>query len=140
MGNNERCNYYRQINPASKNDDIDTRIGAACYRKTSLGDEHKQFGLGRNAYGCLVLRLDIRSRYAVDSCSTWEPWLAGADPCIPAGVSLRSVVSSVVRIIFICEPGNNVCKGVVEMKVNGDLISKTTKHRYLHRESTVGWF
>ena len=51
MGNGDRAyEYYRQINPASKNDVIDIfESEPYCYPQNILGDEHPQFGLGRNA-------------------------------------------------------------------------------------------
>ncbi len=72
--------HYRQINPASKNDDIDTfESEPYCYPQNILGDsEHKQFGLGRNAWLSRYFILDIRCGYAMDSgCSPWSGWLAG---------------------------------------------------------------
>ncbi|WP_432455627.1 GH36-type glycosyl hydrolase domain-containing protein [Agarivorans sp. QJM3NY_29] len=43
--------YYRQINPASRNDDLDCfQSEPYCYPQNVLGDEHPQFGLARNAW------------------------------------------------------------------------------------------
>ncbi|MCV5373883.1 hypothetical protein OFD18_37465, partial [Escherichia coli] len=45
MGNGDRAyEYYRQINPASKNDAIDIFASEPyCYPQNILGDEHPQF-------------------------------------------------------------------------------------------------
>ncbi|MGL5408949.1 MAG: GH36-type glycosyl hydrolase domain-containing protein, partial [Shewanella sp.] len=52
MGHGDRAyQYYRQINPASKNEVLDTfESEPYCYPQNILGDEHPQFGLGRNAW------------------------------------------------------------------------------------------
>lgn len=52
VGNGDRAyEYYRQINPASKNDSLDVfESEPYCYPQNILGDEHPQFGLGRNAW------------------------------------------------------------------------------------------
>jgi cellobiose phosphorylase len=43
--------YYNQINPASKNDKLLIfESEPYCYPQNVLGDEHKQFGMGRNAW------------------------------------------------------------------------------------------
>ncbi len=85
-GNGNRAyEYYQQINPASKNDDIATfESEPYCYPQNILGDEHSQFGLGRNAW--------------LSGTSSWTyiagtQWILGirpdinaltVDPCIPA--------------------------------------------------------
>ncbi len=43
--------YYAQINPAAKNDHIDEyECEPYVYAQNILGDEHPQFGLGRNSW------------------------------------------------------------------------------------------
>ena len=43
--------YYQQINPAARNDDLDTfEVEPYVYPQNVLGDEHPQFGLGRNSW------------------------------------------------------------------------------------------
>ena len=43
--------YYQQINPAARNDDIDSfEVEPYVYPQNILGDEHPQFGLGRNSW------------------------------------------------------------------------------------------
>jgi cellobiose phosphorylase len=51
-GNGERAyTYYRQINPAARNDQIDTyECEPYVYAQNILGDEHPQFGLARNSW------------------------------------------------------------------------------------------
>jgi cellobiose phosphorylase len=43
--------YYQQINPAARNDDLDSfEVEPYVYPQNVLGDEHPQFGLGRNSW------------------------------------------------------------------------------------------
>jgi cellobiose phosphorylase len=43
--------YYQQINPAARNDDLDRfEVEPYVYPQNVLGDEHPQFGLGRNSW------------------------------------------------------------------------------------------
>lgn len=52
MGNGDRAyKYFCQINPAARNEDIDLyEIEPYCFAQNILGDEHPQFGLGRNSW------------------------------------------------------------------------------------------
>ena len=141
MGNGERAyEYYRQINPASKNDDIDTfESEPYCYPQNILGDEHKQFGLGRNAW------LSGTSSWTYVAGTQWilgvRPEIDGllVDPCIPAEwpeFKVRRQFRGATYNIHVTNP-NNVCKGVVEMKVNGDLISGNKAPVFTSGEHTV---
>ena len=141
MGNGERAyEYYRQINPASKNDDIDTfESEPYCYPQNILGDEHKQFGLGRNAW------LSGTSSWTYVAGTQWilgvRPEIDGllVDPCIPAKwpeFKVRRQFRGATYHIHVTNP-NNVCKGVVEMKVNGDLISGNKAPVFTSGEHTV---
>ena len=43
--------YYQQINPAARNDDLDSfEVEPYVYAQNALGDEHPQFGLARNSW------------------------------------------------------------------------------------------
>ena len=52
LGNGDRAfEYYDQINPAAKNDNIDEfECEPYVYPQNILGDEHPQFGLARNSW------------------------------------------------------------------------------------------
>ncbi|MFC1498137.1 GH36-type glycosyl hydrolase domain-containing protein [Verrucomicrobiota bacterium] len=52
LGNGDRAfQYYKQIDPASRNDMIDVyECEPYCYAQNILGDEHPQFGLARNSW------------------------------------------------------------------------------------------
>ncbi|MDR9827727.1 glycosyl transferase [Vibrio sp. FNV 38] len=126
MGNGDRAyEYYRQINPASKNDSLDIfESEPYCYPQNILGDEHKQFGLGRNAW------LSGTSSWTYVAGTQWilgvRPDIDGLiiDPCIPTEwpeFKVRRQFRGAVYHIHVRNP-NKVSKGVVEMRVNGDLI------------------
>jgi cellobiose phosphorylase len=127
MGNGERAyEYYRQINPASKNDSLDVfESEPYCYPQNILGDEHPQFGLGRNAW------LSGTSSWTYVAGTQWilgvRPEVDGltVDPCIPSEwpeFTVRRQFRGATYHIRVTNP-NNVCKGVKEMRVNGDLIT-----------------
>jgi len=52
IGNSDRAwRYYQQINPAARNDSLDSfEVEPYVYPQNVLGDEHPQFGLGRNSW------------------------------------------------------------------------------------------
>ncbi|BDS05081.1 glycosyl transferase [Oceaniferula spumae] len=52
IGDGDRAyKYFCQINPAARNEDIDLfEVEPYCFPQNILGDEHPQFGLGRNSW------------------------------------------------------------------------------------------
>ncbi|CAH0528848.1 GH36-type glycosyl hydrolase domain-containing protein [Vibrio hippocampi] len=127
MGNGDRAfEYYQQINPASKNDDLMTfESEPYCYPQNILGDEHKQFGMGRNAW------LSGTSSWTYVAGTQWilgiRPEIDGlvVDPCIPAQwpeFKVKRKFRGATYHITVLNP-NQVSRGVIEMKVNGDPIS-----------------
>jgi cellobiose phosphorylase len=52
LGDGDRAwRYYQQINPAARNDDLDGfEVEPYVYPQNVLGNEHPQFGLGRNSW------------------------------------------------------------------------------------------
>ncbi len=126
MGNGERAyEYYRQINPASRNDDLETfESEPYCYPQNILGDEHKQFGLGRNAW------LSGTSSWTYVAGTQWilgvRPEFDGliVDPCIPASWPEFTVSRRFRGALYHIRVTNpkHVCRGVSEMRVNGEII------------------
>jgi len=127
VGNGDRAyEYYRQINPASKNDDILTfESEPYCYPQNILGDEHEKFGLGRNAW------LSGTSSWTYIAGTQWilgvRPEIDGLriDPCIPANwpsFTVQRKFRGGSYDIRVSNP-NNACKGVKEMRVDGELIA-----------------
>jgi cellobiose phosphorylase len=127
MGNGDRAyEYYRQINPASKNDVIDVfESEPYCYPQNILGDEHPQFGLGRNAW------LSGTSSWTYVAGTQWilgiRPDIDGLiiDPCIPKDwpeFRVQRRFRGATYLIHVTNP-NQVCKGVVEMRIDGELLA-----------------
>ncbi len=126
VGNGERAyEYYRQINPASKNEDIDTfESEPYCYPQNILGDEHPQFGLGRNAW------LSGTSSWTYVAGTQWilgiRPEIDGlvVDPCIPTAWPEFKVCRKFRGAVYHIHVRNpeNVAKGVKQMTVNGEAI------------------
>jgi cellobiose phosphorylase len=127
LGNGDRAyQYYRQINPASKNDVIDVfESEPYCYPQNILGDEHPQFGLGRNAW------LSGTSSWTYVAGTQWilgiRPEIDGLtiDPCIPSDwpeFRVKRRFRGATYLIHVSNP-NKVSKGVVEMRVDGELVA-----------------
>jgi cellobiose phosphorylase len=66
-GDSDRAwRYLQQINPAARNDDIDSfEVEPYVYPQNVLGDEHPQFGLGRNSW------LSGTSSWAYQAATQW---------------------------------------------------------------------
>ncbi|AMF92655.1 GH36-type glycosyl hydrolase domain-containing protein [Vibrio fluvialis] len=127
MGNGDRAyEYYRQINPASKNDVIDIfESEPYCYPQNILGDEHPQFGLGRNAW------LSGTSSWTYVAGTQWilgvRPDIDGliVDPCIPSDWKEFRVTRQfrgATYYIHVTNP-DKVSKGVAELRVNGEVLA-----------------
>ena len=125
-GNGDRAyEYYRQINPASKNDSLERfESEPYCYPQNILGDEHPQFGLGRNAW--------------LSGTSSWTyvagtQWILGVrpdtdgliiDPCVPRDwpqFSMRRQFRNATYHILVLNP-HHCCHGVYKLQVNGEWI------------------
>lgn len=123
LGNGDRAfEYYSQINPAEKNDIADLyEIEPYVYAQNILGDEHPQFGLGRNSW--------------LSGTASWcyhagVQWILGVraeygglriDPCIPSGWDGFQVVRKFRGQEYEIHVHNNNhgSKGVAKMTVNG---------------------
>ncbi len=125
LGRGDRAyQYYRQINPAAKNDSLDEYESEPyCYPQNILGDEHPQFGLARNAW------LSGTSAWCYVAATQWilgiRPTLGGliVDPCLPAAWDGFDVVRrwrGATYRIAVRNP-HHVCKGVQSLRVDGDV-------------------
>jgi len=122
-GNGDRAfQYYNQINPASKNDILDTfESEPYCYPQNILGDEHPQFGLGRNAWlsGTSSWTYVAGTQFIVGV----RPAVDGLviDPCIPKDWDQMKVMRKFRGATYNIEVKNpnHVSKGVVSMEVDG---------------------
>lgn len=123
LGNGDRAfQYYNQINPAAKNDAIDTyEIEPYCYAQNILGDEHPQFGLGRNSWlsGTASWTYQAASQYILGV----RPTHAGLviNPCIPKEWDGFTVVRKFRGASYEVKVQNpdHISKGVVELKMDG---------------------
>jgi cellobiose phosphorylase len=123
VGNGDRAyEYYRQINPASKNDRIDEfEVEPYVYPQNILGDEHPQFGLGRNSWlsGTASWMYQAGTQYILGLRPTYTGLLI--DPCIPRawqGFKATRQVRGATYAIEVHNP-NRVCHGVKSIEVDG---------------------
>ena len=123
LGNGDRAfQYYQQINPAAKNDDIDTyEIEPYVYAQNILGDEHPQFGLGRNSWlsGTSSWTFQAATQYMLGI----RPAHGGLviDPCIPSKWDRFTVTRTYRGATYQISVDNpdGVSKGVVRISLNG---------------------
>lgn len=114
--------YYQQINPAAKNDKLDEfESEPYCYPQNILGDEHKQFGLGRNAWlsGTSSWTYQAATQYIVGVRASFNGLIV--DPCIPSawdGFKVTRKFRGATYEISVSNP-DHVSKGVASMVVDG---------------------
>ena len=122
---NRSYEYYAQINPASKNDFIEVyECEPYVYAQNVLSEEHPQFGLARNSW------LTGTASWCYQAATQWilgiRPEYGGLriDPCIPANWNGFSAIRRFRgrKLCITIQNPQHVCKGVLEMKVDGDLI------------------
>jgi cellobiose phosphorylase len=127
LGNGDRAyEYYSQINPAGKNDSIDLyEIEPYVYAQNILGDEHPQFGLGRNSW------LSGTASWCYQAGTQWILGIRAEydglriDPCIPSkwdGFKATRKYRGVTYHITVTNP-KRVCKGVAKVLVNGKQVT-----------------
>ncbi|MBB6481382.1 GH36-type glycosyl hydrolase domain-containing protein [Spirochaeta isovalerica] len=125
-GNGNRAfEYYSQINPAAKNEIIEEyEVEPYCYAQNILGDEHPQFGLGRNSWlsGTASWMYQAGTKYILGI----KPELNGlsVNPCIPAEwdgfKTVRRFRGKTYRITV--KNPRHLSKGVKSLTVNGEKI------------------
>jgi cellobiose phosphorylase len=127
LGHGERAKlYYDQINPAKKNDQIETyECEPYVYPQNILGDEHPQFGLARNSWlsGTASWTYQAATQYILGVRAEYDG--LRVDPCIPAawdGFSLERRSRGADYQIEVLNP-QHVCKGVKRIQVNGNEIT-----------------
>ncbi len=126
MGRGDRAyEYYRQINPATRNDRIEEfEVEPYVYPQNILGDEHPQFGLGRNSWltGTASWAYQAGTRYILGLRPTYDG--LEIDPCIPAaweGFRARRTFRGAVYEIEVRNP-EHICKGVRSLLVDGERV------------------
>jgi cellobiose phosphorylase len=147
LGNGDRAyEYYSQINPAGKNDSIDLyEIEPYVYAQNILGDEHPQFGLGRNSW------LSGTASWCYQAATQWILGIRAEydglriDPFIPSkwdGFKVERKYRGVTYHINVTNP-RHLCKGVERVTVNGvpvqgSLIRADEGLSEIHVEVTMG--
>jgi cellobiose phosphorylase len=125
-GNGDRAfEYYNQINPAQKNDILDIfESEPYCYPQNILGNEHPQFGMGRNAWlsGTASWTYIAATQYILGI----RPELDGLtiDPCLPKAwdrVTVERRFRGSVFSITIVNPDQKM-KGVASLLLDGKKI------------------
>jgi len=127
LGRGDRAfDYYRQINPAAKNDQIDLfECEPYVYAQNILSDEHPQFGLGRNSWltGAASWMYQAGTEFVLGI----RPAYRGLeiDPCIPGEWSGFKVMRKFRNAVYDIEVKNpqNVNRGISVIKVDGGEIT-----------------
>lgn len=127
MGNGDRAfQYYMQINPAAKNEVMEEyELEPYVYAQNILGDEHAQFGLGRNSWlsGTASWCYQAATKHILGV----RPGYRGLeiDPCIPKawdGFEVTRVLRGTTYKVKVKNP-HHVSKGVRTLLVDGKAIS-----------------
>lgn len=114
--------YYCQINPARRNDDIELfEVEPYCYPQNILGDEHPQFGLGRNSWlsGTASWTYQAATRHILGVRPDYDGLIV--DPCIPqewTGFQVTRKFRGAVYHITVTNQGM-VCRGISTVTVDG---------------------
>ncbi|MGL1893157.1 MAG: glycosyl transferase [Spirochaetaceae bacterium] len=123
MGNGDRAfEYHNQINPITKNDKIDEfECEPYVYPQNILGDEHEQFGLGRNSWlsGTASWCYQAATKYILGI----KPDYIGLNinPCIPTkwdGFEVTKFYKNATYNITVKNP-NHVSKGIKQLTIDG---------------------
>jgi cellobiose phosphorylase len=123
MGNGDRAHeYYRQINPAAKNDIIDEfECEPYVYPQNILGNEHPQFGLARNSWlsGTSSWTYQAATQYILGVMPTYRG--LRIDPCIPSSwkeYRVKRVFRNSSYSIHVSNPMHK-SKGTIALEVDG---------------------
>lgn len=121
--------YYQQINPAAKNDIMDIyECEPYSYPQNILGNEHPQFGLGRNSW--LSGTASWTYQAATQHILGIQPSYTGLhiNPCIPKEwkeFSVKRVFRGAVYHIHVSNP-SGVNRGVTSVLVDGRRVEGPT--------------
>ncbi|MBN1498999.1 MAG: glycosyl transferase [Spirochaetes bacterium] len=123
---NNAFEYYNQLNPASKNEDISLyECEPYCYAQNILGDEHPQAGLARNSWlsGTSSWMYQAATKYILGILPVAEG--LKINPCIPEKWDgfkiIRKFRGSEYHIIV--KNPDHVSKGIKKIIMNGREIS-----------------
>jgi cellobiose phosphorylase len=123
VGNGDRAfQYYMQINPAAKNEVMEEyELEPYVYAQNILGDEHPQFGLGRNSWlsGTASWCYQAATKHILGVRPSYRG--LELDPCIPKawdGFELTRVFRGSTYKVRVKNP-HHVSKGVKSLIVDG---------------------
>lgn len=123
VGNGERAfQYYDQINPASRNERIEEfECEPYSYPQNILGDEHPQFGLGRNSWlsGTSSWVYQAATKFILGVRPSYEGLIV--DPCIPAqwdGFTVTRIFRGCTYHIQVQNP-RHISKGSIQLTIDG---------------------
>jgi cellobiose phosphorylase len=126
VGNGPRAyQYYRQTNPAGKNDAIQIyECEPYVYPQNVLSDEHPQFGLARNSWlsGTAAWMYVAASQHILGVRPDWDG--LRVTPCIPPewdGFHVRRRFRGATYEIEVRNPGR-VSSGVSDLQVDGQAV------------------
>jgi len=114
--------YYNQINPITKNDVIDEfEVEPYVYPQNILGDEHPQFGLGRNSWlsGTSSWAYQASTKYIMGIRADYDGLII--DPCVPEDWDRFEITKhfrGATYVITICNH-KQVSKGIKKMIIDG---------------------
>jgi cellobiose phosphorylase len=139
LGNGNRAyEYYSQINPAMKNNNIDEfEVEPYVYPQNVLGDEHPQFGLGRNSWlsGTASWAYQAGIKYILGIRPDYHG--LQIDPCIPShwdGFKAIRVFRGTRYIIETQNP-HHVFKGVKSITIDGKPFEGTILPLYKNKKT-----
>jgi cellobiose phosphorylase len=123
LGNGDRAfQYYMQINPAAKNETMDEyELEPYVYAQNILGDEHPQFGLGRNSWlsGTASWCYQAATKHILGVRPTYRG--LELDPCVPKawdGFEVTRVFRGATYRVKVKNP-LHVSRGVKSLLVDG---------------------
>ncbi len=128
IGDGDRAfKYFNQINPAARNEDIDLfEVEPYCYPQNILGDEHPQFGLGRNSW------LSGTSSWTYQAATQHILGIRPAHdglkitPCVPSGWDSYKVTRKFRGATYEIEITCAKPKGNVSLTVDGKPVDGNT--------------
>lgn len=127
LGRGERAyEYYKQINPAAKNDIADEyECEPYVYAQNILGNEHPQFGLARNSWlsGTASWMYQSGTRFILGVRPRYDG--LEIDPCIPKKWDGFKVIRKYKNAVYNIEVKNpkHVNKAISQLKVDGKEIN-----------------
>jgi cellobiose phosphorylase len=126
LGDGDRAyEYYDQINPAKKNGIIDEyECEPYVYAQNILGDEHPQFGLGRNSWlsGTSSWTYQAATKHILGIRPAYNGLVV--DPCIPSSWDSFAVTRTFRGCVYSITVKNPDHKnhGIASMTVNGQAL------------------